>query len=336
MGKFNNVPSFLGESGQQSAAKRLSAILAGPGFKVDRLACAAAASVISGYRASVGSTPWGNLSKRAQLVFKLALVSICHQFNWDFLQQRLAAHFLRPDEDEMIQRLVRVRADELEIWLSGYHKPQRIQASSRAAILRALGKELTQTNVQLLVESSQGRIEGPTGFIAQLDNFEQYRIDPLRKKSYVLVQELIREGIVSFEDEHSLRPAVDYHIMRLYLRSGRVVPLYDEVANALRAKVQPRARLVRLLREAVGEALQTTASHARLSVAAVNYIEWQLGRSVCVAATPVCLQNRLPSGLDLEVAKLFRGSCPYIGFCHAYKDENWRKLKEPNFVSTFY
>ena len=124
----------LTESKQEYAAKRLANVLSGPIFKVDHLACAAAANTIKEYRASLERMPWASFPQPSQVTFKLAFVAICHQFNWDFLQERLARHLLSPNQDQMVRRLAELRADELSDWLAGYSKPQRIRASNRAAM----------------------------------------------------------------------------------------------------------------------------------------------------------------------------------------------------------
>ncbi len=206
-------------------------------------------------------------------------------------------------------------------------------------MLRAIGTGLSshfEGDAWALVGRSQDRLDGATGFLAQLDTFEPYRMDPLRKKSSVLIQDLVRERIVHFEDEVSIRPAVDYHIMRLYLRTGRVVPMHSVVVDVLKGKPRPRPRLVRLLREAVAEALQATARYAQLSVADVNYVEWQIGRAICDRRRPACTEPQPQVHIDRDVAALYDTKCPYLGFCHAFRDAEWRKLSEPNFVSRFY
>lgn len=323
---------------QDSASRRLAKVLNRPLFRIDELACVQAADAIRSYRASTDASPWGGLSAATQLTFKLAFVAICHQINWDFLQQRLAEHLLS-DQEEMTHRLASVRAADVSRWLSGYPKPQRIQASDRAEMLRAIGAVLIselEGDAWNLVLRAAGQLDGATGFVAQLDLFEPYRGDPLRKKSNVLVQDLIRERIVRFHDELSIRPAVDYHIMRLYLRTGRVVPTQPVVAEILMGKPRPRARLVRLLREAVGDALQATAKYAGLSVSDVNYIEWQIGRAVCDRKRPACTDSTRDVAIARDVAALYETACPYIDFCQAVRNPEWRKLSEPNFISRFY
>jgi hypothetical protein len=326
--------------GQESTARRLANVLNRPVFRIDELACVQAADIIRSYEPHTEGTPWARLSKGSQLTFKIAFVAICHQFNWDFLQTRLSHHLLCENEQELIRRLASARADDVSRWLAGYSKPRRIQAADRAELLRAVGRGLQETfggDSVNLVERAGGKLGGPNGFLAQLDSLEPYRADPLRKKSNVLVQDLVRERIVTFEDEGTIRPAVDYHIMRLYLRTGRVVPTQQVVVEILKGKPRPRPRLVRLLREAVAEAMSTTARCAQLSIADVNYIEWQIGRAVCDRQQPSCTdQNGARRTIDRDVSALFDGPCPYIKFCQSARDPEWRRLAEPKFVSRFY
>jgi hypothetical protein len=221
--------------------------------------------------------------------------------------------------------------------VSGYFGDRLVQIMERyGARVRRIEVEWGRAVDPALVRLSGNHMSGPTGFVAQLDAFEPYRGDPLRKKSYVLVQDLIREGTVVFEDEASLEPAIDYHVMRLYLRTGRVVPVFNVVSEALKGKPVHRPRLVQKLREAVAEALKLTASYAELTVAAVNYVEWQLGRTVCDVRRPGCVRTTRQDGLDPDIARLFEGNCPFQRFCNAKDDPEWRRLREPNLPTTFY
>ena len=80
----------------------------------------------------------------------------------------------------------------------------------------------------------------------------------------------------------NIKPAIDYHVMRLYLRTGKVI------FEQLKGLPRPRARLVRLLRSTVAEALRLTANYSKLTIPDVNYIEWQLGRNICINEQPLC------------------------------------------------
>jgi hypothetical protein len=269
-----------------------------------------------------------------EFLFRLALAAVCHGINWDFLSDRLGRAF---DVDGLdAARLSVTGARDVDAWLIGYHHPERIKAKERAALLRDLGATIVQEfegKAENLLTGEGTRLSGADGFMQRLDRFQAFQEDPLRKKSNVLVHEIVRGGIATFDDSDQIAPAVDYHIMRLYLRTGRVVPLHRETLDLLKQDSTPRPRLVKLLREAVSEAISLTALYADLSIPEVNSLEWQIGRDVCDRGQPKCL------GGNKSVAERFgltTDSCPYAEFCHAFASEEWRLLREPDLKKSFY
>lgn len=320
--------------------RRIDQILGVNLFKVDSISCSLNASTFSNYRANVEKTPWGELPLNNQLIFKIAFISICHQFNWDFLQNRLAEKLLQFDDPkEIINVLSNIDARIIKDWLYDYPKPERIKAAERASLLRDVGNKISEIckyDSTQLYESSDHYVGGDSGFIKNLDIFQAYNLDPLRKKSYVLVHDLVREKILHFNDEKNIEPAIDYHIMRVYLRTGRVIPTRIEAFEELKGKPKPRARLVKLLRKSVSEALKACAFYSKLSVPDVNFIEWQIGRTVCTKESPNCQRKSDLPDLDQDIRKLFKGHCPFIAYCNAFNNPEWRKLEEPNFKKTFY
>lgn len=311
----------------------LDRALAGRAFSIDPLACSASAQILR----SINIDGTHNPSVRpleSELRFRIALSAICHQINWDFLSERLS--FLFDAETFEARDLSEATARDIDHWLEGYHRPERIRAKERAALLRDVGGTLFRdfggraTNV---IYGSGRRLYGPNGFLDRLDRFQAFREDPLRKKSNVLVHEIVRDGIASFDDEHQIAPAIDYHIMRLYLRSGRVIPIHQETLELLKKDCTPRPRLVKLLREAVSEAVALTALYSKMSIPEVNSVEWQIGREVCDRSRPKCLAG---NGSITERFGLMDDKCPYGNVCRAFADPEWRALREPDLKKSFY
>jgi hypothetical protein len=319
--------------------RRVDQLLARDPFRIDMTACDAASQVIRAFRGDQVIAPWAKLTAETQFLFKLSFISICHQINWDFLQSRLALHLLADGGGALLGKITNASAKDVGQWLEGYEKPERIRAVERAEILRNLGetieRELQGVPMQLF-DASEGMILGDKGFLKQLERFKAYREDPLLKKSNVLLQELTRERILRFKDESAIQPAIDYHIMRLYLRTGRVIPIDLEIKDLFKGSPTPRPLLVKRLRETVGMALDLTAFYAGLPVSEVNFIEWQIGRAVCKTDAPGCVTQVRDPALDETVARLFQGPCPYIGCCHAFIDPEWRALREPELKKSFY
>lgn len=318
---------------------KLEELLKDQPFSVNAFACERAAEVLARYRMTTTNRQAAEYSPDQRFASKLCFIAICHQMNWDYLQARIAAVVLPMNPESAGHWLSVVRAADVQNWLHDCPTPERIRASERASLLRNLGEQLTDRfggNPSNVLASAGGKILGANGLMELLDCFDAYRLDPLRKKSNVLVQELIREQIARFSDENSVAPAIDYHIIRLYLRTGRVAPKSDVLAEFLIGSRVPRPRLVTQLRRAVSEALCLTARFAGLPVSVVNYLEWQIGRSICERGTPGCQRVPAPLPADPDVARLYSGSCPFTSFCVAYRDATWRSLEEPRFKSVFY
>ncbi|MCS3687526.1 hypothetical protein ABIF07_005446 [Bradyrhizobium elkanii] len=271
---------------------------------------------------------------QSQFLFRLCLSAICHQINWDFLSARLSDAFSADQTDAKALREVSAR--DVQQWLNGYARPERIRASERAALVRDIGNVLVESyegSADRLLGESRGLLNGATGLLSRLDAFVAFREDPLRKKSNVLVHDIVRDGVARFEDENEILPAIDYHIMRLYLRTGRVAPLHRSTMDLFKGDSAPRPRLVKLLREAVSRALTLTALYSKLSVPAVNGLEWEIGRSICERGRPRCLG---PVDETTPAHLMQTGQCPNVGFCRAFADAEWKELREPDSNKRFY
>jgi hypothetical protein len=311
----------------------LDRALGGPAFSIDPLACVAAAQTLTKLRPESEQVQTRNLLS-VELMFRLALAAICHQINWDFLSERL--RLVARTNGLSTDKLKSVTARDIEKWLEGYHRPERTRPKERAALLRDVGLTIQQHfqgKPENLLKGSGRRLHGPDGFLERMDRFRAFREDPLRKKTNVLVHEIVRDRIANFDDSAQIAPAVDYHIMRLYLRTGRVFPLHRVTVDVLKQDSSPRPRLVKLLRKAVSDALSLTAMYANMTVPEVNSLEWQIGREICDRARPNC------TGENLTLAERFGivgDGCPFNSSCRAFSDTEWRKLREPDLRKSFY
>ncbi len=298
-------------------------------FDIDEIACRASANIIRSVNRASHQAP-----EQKSILFLLALSAICHQMNWDFLSGRLKAYFSAHAVDAVALSKVTAR-DIIEI-LGDYHRPERIRAAERANLLRDLGAEIISrydNDPEGLIAAAKGHLYGSAGLMTLLDHFEAFREDPLRKKSNVLIHEVVRQKVGRFEDEAQIAPAVDYHIMRLYLRTGRVVPVHAATLMLLQSNSAPRQRLVKLLREGVSEALSLTAFYTGMSVPEVNTFEWQIGRQICDRVHPECqeVKEAVP-GTNIGPGQ----TCPNASFCRAFHDAAWRSLREPDLKKRFY
>ena len=120
------------------------------------------------------------------LTFKLGLIAICHDINWDFLNARLGIALPHVSDLDLAKRMADVSPRDVEGWLDGYKDPSRIKAKERAALLKDVGQKLLEHfdgHAISLYSGANGRLAGHGGFYSALDSFDAYRADPLRKKS---------------------------------------------------------------------------------------------------------------------------------------------------------
>lgn len=312
--------------------------LSGDPFRIDQILCCEAARGLGGYVGVHQAEPWSDLPALSQFLFKALFISVCHQFNWDFLQGAMAG-WLLPAPEAKLDDLQRVRPSAISKLLHGYAKPERIRPQQRARMLRAtahhLAEMLKDGSLQRLAEA--GQLDGPEGFYATMKRIPAYAEDLLEKKVRVLAHDLYRENIIRFSDPENLKPAVEYHLLRLYLRSGRVYPVNPSVSEALRHPgLTSRARLVKLLRQSVEEAMNFTAYYSGLDMATLNYIEWQIGRSICIPDPPALCLDPPHAELPADVNVICQAACALASFCRAHNEPAYGWFHEPQFQKAIY
>lgn len=324
--------------------KKIEHILSkGDSFNVDTMACMTHAEKLKTYKRPIESYTWSSRQKDVQLTFKVAFISICHQFNWDVMQNALAKNLLE-GEQHLVETLCNITSSDIELWLIDYPKKDRIRGKERAKILRDVGNVLKNEfggDLKKFYNECEMSSLNPSSnyksFHKIMDSFIGFRTDRLRKKTNVLSHDLIKENIVNFIDPQEAQPAIDYHIMRLYIRSGRVVPSDEAIFSFLEGAPNPRGTLVRQLRVAVSKAVQLVAHYANLNVADVNYIEWQLARNICTNKGPSCSSIEDPTNIPDDILQLCKDECPNNSICLSFNHlPRFIYFEEPIYISSDY
>jgi hypothetical protein len=98
---------------------------------------------------------------------------------------------------------------------------------------------------------------------------------------------------------------------------------------------------VKLLRGAVDMAMRQTALYSGIDVATLNYVEWQIGRSICVEElgpelTAFHCEAPAPSDMPNDVRALAACRCPFAGFCNSLNDPRYGWFREPQFQKAIY
>lgn len=281
--------------------------------------------------------------RASKILMELVFVSICHQANWNKLHEKVVAIACQDWEFFHPRRMAELTSSRFKAAFGDAFDETRIAASERTKLLRSLANKCLgwphADGAEWLLAPTMV-LKGPGGLYPWLDTIEVFSADPLRKKSRILVHQLLRYGLIQVCDVANVAPAIDYHLIRLYIRTGRVRPLTPDVALRLLSGVQMRVEPITDLRRAVEEAMYCTASAAGLRIDELNHIEWQLARSFCVREGPRCAGPALPDKPIDEVVKELSGrqggSCPLCVICPGARDAQLRKLVEPRSSKPYY
>lgn len=164
-----------------------------------------------------------NDPRRAVLAEVLA-ASVCHSTNWDRLRDVIRRAAADPE------RFSAARLAALDV---GAFREEFGAGFAPAESLFARHRVFTETasllaarrvfDVASLVER-QVRLNGQAGLYDRLGAIPAFARDPEAKKARILVQELCRTRLIAPADPEHVRPAIEYHLIRLYLRTQRVTP----------------------------------------------------------------------------------------------------------------
>ena len=261
--------------------------------------------------------------------------AICHSTNWDRLRASVGRAAGDP-EWFTAHRLAGLTPAEF----------QRAFGDGLAADSTFAGRHRLFTETAALVAAGELRLDwlhdaaprvgGEGGIYDRLGRVPAFGRDPEQKKARILVQELCRTELIDPVDPASIRPAVEYHLIRLYLRTERVLPTRAEDLSKLTTPTTFRAPVIGRVRRAVESAMYFTASAAEISIPHLNQIEWQVGRSYCVRGNPRCSGPADPGKpCDETVLALADGGrCPFADLCAANADgSGLARLVEPQLSS---
>ena len=264
---------------------------------------------------------------------------------WDYLVEAS----LRRAQDCTAERMLSYTADDLRSLLSDDFSPAHSpidRVEERIDQLHDCARRLLdvyQGQALGIYERAEGRLSGEGGLLDLLAQFKAYA-DPMRKKSVLLVGMLHEIGVWPLRDPQKLRVAMDYHAMRVALRSG-IVELTDAgLADDLRTQRPVSAEANQAVRSAVSAACDLVVAESGLSVFALDKLIWHLGRSCCFYEhDPIC-----GSGLATPCFK--RNTCTFVqattyrcpnacaldGVCRGSRDQAYRALWETNIYTPDY
>ena len=270
---------------------------------------------------------------RIAIICEMLCSAICHQINWDFLRKVVRDRTIMSFEWLSPVHLSEISEDEVSELLSGYSKPERVQKKERAALLHSLGRWLSKYDPveQVFLEKDKGLL--PFEKIEEkILECEVFSNDPEKKKVRLLIQKLSAlyglEGLAQY-----YQPAIDYHLVRVYLRRGLIIAKTQYANNLLEdLGTERKESTMGAIRQLCAHTLSEISEYTGLDISTVNQIEWCIGRSVCVPEEPDCfLQSKESQWLN----ESFR-VCPFFNTCAARTNKRFLGFEEPTYKGYSY
>ena len=172
--------------------------------------------------------------------------------NWTFLRQQLYREVTAGADWWKPGNIGRVGDRTIQQLLSTYDKPDRIRAVERAGMLRSLQGlfAASATSYCEALGDTSSADEQQSTLCESLNRCNVFIEDTKEKKRQVLLHRFAASGLVP-SVEPLCRPAIDYHILRLYLRRGDVAPETKTGREYMLASQSRRASTVASLRRTV-------------------------------------------------------------------------------------
>jgi hypothetical protein len=191
-----------------------------------------------------------------------------------------------------------------------------------------------------LYRAAAGRVAGEGGLLQRLARCPPYS-DPLYKKSFVLLMMASTAGIWELKDPEALRIPIDYHIMRIALRSGLVEVRDPGLSLHLKERRPATPQLDQRVRSCVEEGCDLLVRASGRSIFLVDMLLWHIGRSCCFYEhEPYCGPRPCPSSDGCTLVKALghhcQGRCPFDGICRGSREASYREYWETNIYTTYY
>lgn len=248
--------------------------------------------------------------------------AICHNMNWDFLCKTAIPRLYEETKGFRYSEVCKIDEIAFEYIFREYTKKHKIEAATRLAMLRKLSKYINDEDIDIFNNILElNSVGGECGLSNTINTLPVFEDDPLHKKGNLLIQILLREGLVSVDDEYNVAPSIDYHVIRFFLRNGFIKFADETIINRLINGETFELDEITELRMAIADCMKYIYNHANISIAKLGFIAWTVGRDFCRIDYVLCEHEK---------------TCPMKRTCRGNIDKVYRMLKEPESNVGFY
>ncbi len=248
--------------------------------------------------------------------------AICHNMNWDFLCKIVVPKLYEITNGFNFFDVCNLDELSFEELFADYPKKNKIEAPVRLEMLRKLSRYICDNPNNIFDKILHIKsIEGTNGLSNIINNLPVFKDDPLHKKGNLLIQILLREGLVTVYDEYNVEPSIDYHVIRFFLRNGFIGFDNNTIIKRLATGDTFKLEEITEIRRIISDCMKYICTHHNISIAKLGYIAWSVGRNYCRNDYINCEHEN---------------TCPMIKSCKGYVDLTYRELREPESNVGFY
>lgn len=253
---------------------------------------------------------------------------------WDYLLRAFISAGVSEPDLLMPRNVRHITAEQLRDLLTSAAPDAAIglpDLDRRAEILRGTADVVMSHfdgSVDCLLDGAGHHVEGPGGVYALLEAIPAFQ-DPLRKKSSAFLMAVHFSGRWSIADSELVEPMIDYHRMRVLLRTG-CIELDSEQARAdLRDQAVVSNDVEGAIRAASREICKTIVQMSGMPMFDFDVLFWALARSYC-RHSPICVSGvaQNPS-FDDYLDRPNNGRCALQDWCPGAKNVEYRSFWEP-------
>ena len=276
------------------------------------------------------------LDLNSAIMCEIICAAICHQMNWDYLRLAVLKKTNQNQGWLSPEYLKSISEDEIEEMFAQYGKPERIRKEERTWIVRDIGEwALSFNDTKSVFLDDDNTLYNRETVRNNLLACAPFSSDPEEKKLQLLLQKLSvlpqLNGLIEY-----YQPAIDYHLIRLYLRRGLLIPKNKygkELIN--NPSMIRKEETVGAIRKLCADLLVSISEFTKLSTNTINLIEWHVGRSICLQDMPDCDLN----GDEAQWVKkenMFN-KCPFYNTCLAKQhNKKFINVNEPTYEGASY
>lgn len=240
--------------------------------------------------------PEFNKEERVKLL--VYTVAICHNMNWKYLCSIVMYRIWKWSAKLDIDRILNMPIEQMESFFIDYPKKQKVEAKRRTEMLQDIAIACREDK-DLFAKIGQSKtIAGPNGLLKLFNRLPVYKEDPLHKKSNFLAQVLVDEKLIKVDDPENIEPLVDYHIMRLYLRTGRIEILNEDITEKIKKKEQLPIEQIVQIRTEISEQIKRFCIKYHKTARQLNIIDWFIARNYCRQEKVNCKECPLKANCD--------------------------------------